>query len=69
MRLVIIVYSVCIHAYARLGVINYRPKFISLLLFLQDEVTYSSVVHVKTASKPAHIQTDITEHSEYASIK
>ncbi|KAI2666142.1 Receptor-type tyrosine-protein phosphatase S [Labeo rohita] len=35
----------------------------------EDEVTYSSVVHVKTASKPAHIQTDITEHSEYASIK
>ncbi|XP_073688491.1 polymeric immunoglobulin receptor-like [Garra rufa] len=35
----------------------------------EDEVTYSSVVHVKTASKPAHIQTDMAEHSEYASIK
>ncbi|KAK2916533.1 hypothetical protein Q8A67_000907 [Cirrhinus molitorella] len=35
----------------------------------QEEVTYSSVVHVKSASKPAHIQTNMAEHSVYASIK
>ncbi|KAL1278396.1 hypothetical protein QQF64_025069 [Cirrhinus molitorella] len=35
----------------------------------EEEVTYSSVVHVKSASKPAHIQTNMAEHSVYASIK
>ncbi|KAK7167988.1 hypothetical protein R3I94_002141 [Phoxinus phoxinus] len=35
----------------------------------EDEVTYSSVVHVKTAAKPVHKQTVLAEHSEYASLK
>ncbi|ROL49416.1 hypothetical protein DPX16_15742, partial [Anabarilius grahami] len=35
----------------------------------EDEVTYTSVVHVKTAAKPAAKQTVMEEHSEYASIK
>ncbi|KAK9977891.1 hypothetical protein ABG768_019674 [Culter alburnus] len=35
----------------------------------EDEVTYTSVVHVKTAAKPADKQTVMEEHSEYASIK
>uniref|UniRef100_A0A8C2FPK4 Ig-like domain-containing protein n=1 Tax=Cyprinus carpio TaxID=7962 RepID=A0A8C2FPK4_CYPCA len=34
-----------------------------------DEVTYSSVVHIKTDTKPAHKQIVMAEHSEYASIK
>ncbi|XP_067249424.1 polymeric immunoglobulin receptor-like [Chanodichthys erythropterus] len=35
----------------------------------QDDVTYSAVVHVKTAATPAHIESDPAEHSEYAPIK
>ncbi|XP_077069978.1 polymeric immunoglobulin receptor [Siphateles boraxobius] len=35
----------------------------------EDEVTYSSVVHVKTAAKPAHKQSVMAEYSEYASLK
>ncbi|XP_051742788.1 uncharacterized protein LOC127508683 isoform X6 [Ctenopharyngodon idella] len=35
----------------------------------EDEVTYTSVVHVKTSAKPADKQTVMEEHSEYASIK
>uniref|UniRef100_A0A8C1XLI2 Ig-like domain-containing protein n=1 Tax=Cyprinus carpio TaxID=7962 RepID=A0A8C1XLI2_CYPCA len=34
-----------------------------------DEVTYSSIVHIKTDTKPAHKQIVMAEHSEYASIK
>ncbi|XP_026064488.1 uncharacterized protein LOC113047343 [Carassius auratus] len=36
---------------------------------LQDEVTYSSVVHIKADTKPAHKQFVMAEYSEYASIK
>ncbi|XP_067247354.1 polymeric immunoglobulin receptor-like [Chanodichthys erythropterus] len=35
----------------------------------QDDVTYSAVVHVKTAATPAHIESDPAEHTEYAPIK
>ncbi|XP_067249175.1 polymeric immunoglobulin receptor-like [Chanodichthys erythropterus] len=35
----------------------------------QDDVTYSAVVHVKTAATPAHIESDLAEHTEYAPIK
>ncbi|XP_052407279.1 hepatocyte cell adhesion molecule-like isoform X1 [Carassius gibelio] len=34
-----------------------------------DEVTYSSVVHIKADTKPAHKQFVMAENSEYASIK
>ncbi|KAK9956414.1 hypothetical protein ABG768_014149 [Culter alburnus] len=34
-----------------------------------DDVTYSSVVHVKTASTPAHTENYPSEHTEYAPIK
>ncbi|RXN15173.1 polymeric immunoglobulin receptor-like protein [Labeo rohita] len=34
----------------------------------QDDVTYSAVVHVKTASTPAHTHNDPAEFSEYARI-
>ncbi|XP_067239839.1 polymeric immunoglobulin receptor-like [Chanodichthys erythropterus] len=34
-----------------------------------DDVTYSSVVHVKTASTPAHTESYPSEHTEYAPIK
>ncbi|KAK9976545.1 hypothetical protein ABG768_021750 [Culter alburnus] len=35
----------------------------------QDDVTYSSVVHVKTAATPVHIESDPAEHTEYAPFK
>ncbi|XP_048011272.1 polymeric immunoglobulin receptor-like [Megalobrama amblycephala] len=35
----------------------------------QDDVTYSTVVHVKTATTPAHRESDPAEHTEYAPIK
>ncbi|XP_067249422.1 junctional adhesion molecule-like [Chanodichthys erythropterus] len=35
----------------------------------QDDVTYSAVIHVKTAATPAHIESDPAEHTEYAPIK
>ncbi|XP_051730792.1 polymeric immunoglobulin receptor-like isoform X2 [Ctenopharyngodon idella] len=34
-----------------------------------DDVTYSAVVHVKTASTPAHTESNPSEHTEYAPIK
>ncbi|XP_051746929.1 polymeric immunoglobulin receptor-like isoform X10 [Ctenopharyngodon idella] len=36
---------------------------------VMDDVTYSAVVHVKTAATPAHIERDLAEHTEYAPIK
>ncbi len=39
-----------------------------LFLSLQDDVMYSAVVHVKTASTPAHTHNDPEEFTEYASI-
>uniref|UniRef100_A0A8C1VWU1 Ig-like domain-containing protein n=1 Tax=Cyprinus carpio TaxID=7962 RepID=A0A8C1VWU1_CYPCA len=40
----------------------------SFLLFLQDDVMYSTVVHVKTASTAAHTHSDPVELTEYASV-
>ncbi|KAK7133147.1 hypothetical protein R3I94_015138 [Phoxinus phoxinus] len=35
----------------------------------RDDVMYSAVVHVKTASTPAQIESNPAEHTEYASVK